>query len=200
MREPAGIARWPSAMTSRVTRASIRSSTRAVSLDSERSTCSPITADAGTTTSTNLGSGGAGITSGARDGVAGGSSLADVVAPLTSRDGWTAGAEGPAGESPFRAAVPGRTGASGRTAGLAAAGLGAADAVLDTVPGTEGRAAGSFLGSGRAEMAESGASAVGAVAGSAGVTSASVSVTGCAAVPSGRLGACATAADGVAVL
>ena len=53
-REPAGIATRPSARTSRVTRASTRSSTRAVSLDSEVSIRRPITESAGTVTSGEL--------------------------------------------------------------------------------------------------------------------------------------------------
>ena len=63
-RVPAGMATRPSARTSRVTRASMRSSTRAVSLVIEVTTFRPTTDDAGTTTATNSGLAGTGGTSG----------------------------------------------------------------------------------------------------------------------------------------
>src|SRR6185503_19518971 len=56
----AGIAMRSLTRTSRVTRASTRSSTRASSLETVRSSCNPRTASAGTVTSTNSGAGGGG--------------------------------------------------------------------------------------------------------------------------------------------
>src|SRR4051812_26698299 len=67
-RDPAGIATWPSAMTSRVTLASTRSSIRARSDEIAVSTSRPITEAAGRTTSRNSGTAGAGGGSGARAG------------------------------------------------------------------------------------------------------------------------------------
>src|SRR6185503_21290714 len=60
----AGIAMRSLTRTSRVTRASTRSSTRASSLETVRSSCNPRTASAGTVTSTNSGAGGGGGTAG----------------------------------------------------------------------------------------------------------------------------------------
>ena len=57
-RAPAGIATRSPTFTSRVTRASTRSSTRAVSLDTRFSVCSPITESAETTSSANVRAGG----------------------------------------------------------------------------------------------------------------------------------------------
>ena len=160
-RAPAGIATRPSDITSRVTRASTRSSTCAVSLVSEVSTFSPTTDDAGTTTSTirGTGGGGGGSGSGATGAVATGAGVAAT--------GSTAGA---ATYASFCGAAAGG-GASWRATG---AGRGVRE---DAGVLTRGRGDGFSTGSAASGGAE------GSV-GLAGETTVSVSATGAGATAS----------------
>src|SRR5689334_15914790 len=185
-------------MTSRVTRASTRSSSRADSLDSERSTCRPMTDDAGTTTSTNRGSGGAGATSGNRagSGDAAGSAAAAVRALSRPVGAEGAGLEFEAevltGVADSAVLLPDAGRLSWRAAGGASLAVRAATLVgASRFVGRSGAGAGGVTGCGAGSGASAGFAA-GADAG--GVTTPSVSVTGWAAGVDAAAGWAETAA------
>src|SRR6185295_13344760 len=152
-REPAGMATRSATFTSRVTRASTRSSTRAVSLVTVVSLCRPITESRETTSSSNVccgGGGGAGAsatrsTVSVRAGDAATCSGAGVVgaagAGVTGRDaagalaillGWTAAFDGAAGVLVLGAGRAGSTTVSVSWTGFSVATAGP-DAEVDDV-------------------------------------------------------------------
>jgi hypothetical protein len=193
-REPAGTAVSPPTRTSRVTRASTRSSSLAVELETVFSICRPITEPESSTYSTNVGFGGSGGGSGrAGSASTGGGTRACSVSAGRSRHGPGSAGTVPDGRPgtdgravPFVALVDAGACCDAGAGRLVAAGVwltraGAEGAGAGRSARGRGLAAGALEAAGR--DASTGADASGAagaegVADDEGVTAASVSVTG----------------------
>src|SRR5688572_15201440 len=165
--EPAGIAMRSVTRTSRVTRASTLSSTRASSLDTVRSICRPSTASDGTVRSTNSGAGGGGGSGSLYSGTDGCTlgRVSHIEPDVLGPGAGVAGAGGSARATGRASRGAGRdaTGAAGASAGRTSArrpGALARVAGRDTAGGASGRAG--LTGSGEMTPSDSVTGALGA--------------------------------------